>query len=91
MVEIRLDESLSVVMNAGTEKPCAYSVHYDGKEIVQYETSGDPRTVGGRIGLRNIIHRRVPDDRYDKEGIGERLSAAIADQEAELTEELGPR
>lgn len=90
MVEIRVDESLSVVITTGTEKPCAYSVRYDDEEIVRYEPSGDPRTAGGRLGLRNVVYRRVPDDRYDKEDIGEQLAARIAEQ-TELTEELGPR
>lgn len=89
MVVIDIDESLSVTVTAGTEKPCAYAVIYREEEITRYETSADPRTIGGRIGLRNIVCRRVPD--YDRAVVDEKLSVEISDHAEALTEELGAR
>ena len=89
VVVIDLDESLSVSMTAGTSKPCAYAVVHEGEEVARYETSADPRTTGGRVGLRNVVCKRVPD--YDKAVVDERLSAGIAEHTEELTEEFGPR
>lgn len=89
VVVINLDESLSVQMTTGTSKPCSYTVVYEGAEVVQYETSVDPRTAGGRVGLRNVVCQRVPN--YDKAVVDEELSAGIAEYEDALTEEFGPR
>lgn len=88
MVVIDLDESLSVEMTSGTPKPCKYTVVYEGEEITQYETSADPRTAGGRLGLRNIIAKHVP---WEKEVVDETLSAGIPEHAEALTEEFGPR
>jgi hypothetical protein len=89
MVVIALDDSLSVEMTTGTSKPCRYTVVYENEEITQYETSADPRTAGGRVGLRNIIAKHVPN--WEKEAIDETLSAGISAHAEALTEEFGPR
>lgn len=89
MVVIDIDESLSVTVTAGEAKPCAYAVVYRDEEITQYETSADPRTIGGRIGLRNVVCQRIPD--YDRAVIEEKLSVEISEHTDALTEELGAR
>lgn len=89
MVVLTVDESLSVTVTAGTSKPCAYVVAHEDEEIARYETSADPRTLGGRVGLRNIICRRLPN--YEKTTVDETLSTRIAEHTTALTEELGPR
>lgn len=89
VVVVGLDESLSVELTAGTTKPCAYTVVYEDEEIAQYETSADPRTIGGRVSLRNVICRRVPD--REKSEVDTTLSVEIETYAAELAEEFGPR
>lgn len=89
VVVIDLDESLSVTMTTGTSKPCSYTIIYQGEEVAQYETSADPRTTGGRVGLRNIVCRRVPN--YDKAVVDEQLTTSIAEHAEALTEEFGSR
>lgn len=89
MVAVDLDESLSVVVEPGESKPCAYAVVHDGEEVARYETSADPRTTAGRIGLRNVVCRHAPG--YDKSAVGEELSAAFSEHEDALAEELGTR
>jgi hypothetical protein len=89
MVVIDVDESLSVTLTMGTSKPCSYTVVYEDEEVTQYETSADPRTAGGRVGLRNVICNRVPD--RDKTVIDEKLSAEISEHAEALAEEFGPR
>lgn len=76
-------------MTMGTSKPCRYTVVYEDEEITQYETSADPRTAGGRVGLRNIIAKHVPN--WEKEEVDKTLSAKISENAEALTEELGPR
>lgn len=89
MVVIDLDDSLSVEMTTGTSKPCRYTVVYEGEEVTQYETSADPRTAGGRIGLRNIIAKHVPN--WEKNVVDETLSVEISEHTEDLSEEFGPR
>ena len=89
VVELVLTESLSVRLTAGTSKPCAYEVVHEGETVASYETSADPRTTGGRVGVRNVVCRHVP--AAEKATVEERLAAAVSDREADLTEELGPR
>ncbi len=89
VVAIDIDESLAVTMTEGASKPCAYTIVYKGEEVTQYETSADPRTIGGRIGLRNVICKRVPD--YEKAAIDEALSEEIPKHTERLTEALGPQ
>ena len=89
MVVIDVDESLSVEMTTGTSKSCSYTVVSEDEEVTQYETSADPRTAGGRVGLRNIIAKHVPN--WEKKVIDEKLSAEISDHEKALAEEFGPR
>lgn len=84
-----LDESLSVMVTGASSNTVAYTVVHEGEEVARYETSADPRTIGGRIGLRNVVCRHVPD--ADKEAVEERLTTAFADREDELADELGPR
>lgn len=89
MVDIDLDDSLSVTVSATPSDACAYTIVYDGEELTQYETSADPRTIGGQIGLRNVVCRHVPS--YDKSEIEKRLAAEVSNHERALVEELGRR
>ena len=89
VVVIDLDGSLSVEMTTGTSKSCSYTVVYEDEEVTQYETSADPRTAGGRVGLRNIIAKHVPN--WEKEVVDETLSAGMSEHAEALTEEFGPR
>lgn len=77
------------MVTEGTTKPCAYTVVYDGDERTRYETSADPRTIGGVISCRNVVCKHVSD--YDKETVGEQIETAFNEHEAALIEELGPR
>ncbi len=89
MVSITLTESIVVEMTAGETKPCKYVIFHDGERISQYETSADPRTAGGQVGLRNIIYRHVSD--VDKDEIAEQVSNGISNSEAAISEEFGSR
>ena len=89
MVVIDLDESLSVELTAGREKPCAYAVLHEGREVATYETSADPRTAGGRVGLRNVICRQVPG--REKAAMEGALEEALEEHDEALVEEFGPR
>ena len=62
---------------------------HDGEQVAQYETSADPRTAGGRVGLRNIVCRHVSD--VDKNAIDERLSTEISQNTEALLNEFGSR
>lgn len=87
MVVIDLDDSLSVEMTTGASKPCSYTVVYEGEEVAQYETSADPRTAGGCVGLRNVVCRHVDD--YDKATVNEQLSTEISAHAEALFKEFG--
>ncbi len=76
-------------MTIGVSKPCRYTVIYEGEEVVQYETSADPRTAGGRVGLRNIICRHMAD--YDKVMVNEQLSTEISEHVEAVANEFGPK
>ena len=89
MVVIELEQSISVEMTTGDSKPCKYTVMHDGEQVAQYETSADPRTAGGRVGLRNIVCRHVSD--VDKNAIDERLSTEISQNTEALLNEFGSR
>lgn len=89
MVVIELEESIAVEMTTGDSKPCKYTVMHDGEQVSQYETSADPRTAGGRVGLRNIVCRHVSG--VDKNAIDERLSAEISKNAEALSNEFGAR
>lgn len=75
VVEIDLGESLPVVVTAGEAKPCRYVVVHEGDAVTSYETSADPRTAGGRIGLRNVVCRHVPE--LEKAVVADRLADGI--------------
>ncbi|GAA0251087.1 hypothetical protein ACFFQF_22255 [Haladaptatus pallidirubidus] len=89
MVVIELEESIFVEMTTGDSKPCNYTIMHDGEQVAQYETSADPRTAGGRVGLRNIVCRHVSD--VDKNAIDERLSIEISQNAEALSNEFGSR
>lgn len=89
MVVIELEKSIFVEMTTGDSKPCKYTVMHDGEQVAQYETSADPRTAGGRVGLRNIVCRHVSD--VDKNAIDERLSTEISQNTEALLNEFGSR
>lgn len=89
MVVVELEESISVEMTTGDSKPCKYAVIYEGEQVAQYETSADPQTAGGRVGLRNIICRHVSG--VDKNAIDERLSTEISKNAEALSNEFGSR
>ena len=89
MVVLEVDGSLSVAVTRAAERRCAYAVVYEGEEVARYETSADPRTTGGRVGLRNVVCTNVPD--YEKAAVGERLAVAVDENAGELAEELGSR
>lgn len=89
MVEIELSEGVSVRLMRGESKPCRYVVVHGGEAVADYETSADPRTAGGRIGLRNVVCRHVPE--LDKQEAEDRLAAGLDAHEAALAEEFGPR
>ncbi len=76
-------------MTTGASKPCRYTVIYEGKEVAQYETSADPRTAGGRVGLRNVVCRHVED--YDKGMVNEQLSTEISEHAEAVAKEFGSR
>ena len=86
VVVVELDESISVELMSGDSKPCSYTVIHEGEQVAQYETSADPRTAGGRIGLRNIICRHV--SCVEKNAINEQLSTAISKNAEALSNEL---
>jgi hypothetical protein len=71
VVELELDEQVSVSVEIGTEKPCAYAVLSDGEEVARYETSADIRKPAGRVGVRNVVFRHVSG--YEKAEIETRL------------------
>ncbi|ELY98552.1 hypothetical protein [Natrialba aegyptia] len=89
MVVVELKGSISVEMTTGDSKPCKYTVMYEGEQVAQYETSADPRTTGGRIGLRNIVCRHVSG--VDKNAIDEWLSTEISQNAEALSNEFGTR
>ncbi len=89
MVVIELEGSVSVEMTTGDSKPCKYTVMCEGEQVAQYETSADPRTAGGRVGLRNIVCRHVSG--VDKNAIDERLSTEISQNAEALSNEFGSR
>lgn len=80
---------MSVEMTIGTSKPCRYTVIYEGEDVAQYETSADPRTAGGRVGLRNVICRHVAE--YDKAMVNRQLSTEISEHAEAVANEFGPR
>ena len=86
VVVVELDESISVELTSGDSKPCSYTVIHEGKQVAQYETSADPRTAGGRVGLRNIICRHVTD--VEKNAINDQLSTEISKNTEALSNEL---
>ena len=89
MVVLELDDSLSVTIARNPPDRCVYTVIHGGEEVARYETSADPRTAGGRVGLRNVVRRNVPG--YGKSAIEGLLAAEIEERADELAEELGPR
>ena len=89
MVVVELDESISVELMSGDSKPCSYTVIHKGEQVAQYETSADPRTAGGRVGLRNIICRHVSG--VEKNAINEQLSTELSKKAEALSKEFGSR
>jgi len=89
MVELTVDQSLSVTVTRNQSDRCVYTIVFEGDEVVQYDTSADPRTDGGRIGLRNVIRRNVPG--YETSVIDSRLIAEIETNAEALMDELGTR
>ncbi|WP_231189547.1 hypothetical protein [Haladaptatus sp. DYF46] len=87
MVVVELEKSIAVEMTTGDSKPCKYTVMHDGEQVAEYETSADPRTAGGRVGLRNIVCRHVSD--VNKNVIDERLSTEISQSAEALSNEFG--
>ncbi|MFC7192728.1 hypothetical protein [Halocatena marina] len=86
VVVVELDGSISVELTSGDSKPCSYTVIHEGEQVAQYETSADPRTAGGRIGLRNIICRHVSG--VEKSAINDQLSTEISKNAEALSNEL---
>ncbi|RRJ34071.1 hypothetical protein EIK79_00810 [Halocatena pleomorpha] len=89
MIIIELEESIFVEMTTGDSKPCKYTIMHDGEQVAQYETSADPRTAGGRVGLRNIVCRHISS--VDKDAIDERLSTEISKNAEPLSNEFGSK
>lgn len=89
MVVLELDDSLSVTVVRGEGDRCVYTVVRDGEQYAQYDTSADPRTTAGQVGLRNVIRRNVAG--YEKSDVSERLQSALDERAAALTDELGER
>ncbi len=89
VVSIELTGSIVVEMTTGESKPCKYVIFHEGERISQYETSADPRTAGGHVGLRNIIYRHTSD--IDKNDISSQLSEEISNNVEAITNEFGSR
>ncbi|WP_440767156.1 hypothetical protein [Natronorubrum sp. DTA7] len=81
-VELKITESVSVVVEIGTEKAYSYTVISQGKEVVAYETSADIRNPAGRIGVRNVVFRNVDD--CSKEAAEESIQNELARNKEDL-------
>lgn len=85
VVHLDLGSDVSVVVDSGVEKACAYTIYSGSEEIVSYETSADVRAPAGLMSLRNIVYRRV--DGVEKATIEARLEAAV-DRHADAIDEV---
>lgn len=89
MVEVELDEELSIEIEPGVERLYRLSVIYDETEIVSYEAATDLRTIAGRIILRNVINRHLPE--YEKAELETLLEAELERNDAAITRTLERR
>lgn len=87
VIELDLDEAVSVRMREGDSLPYEYLVVHDGEVVTGYESSAHPLTPGARVGVRNLVCRWVPD--REKDAVEETLAAAIEANEAAVTDRFG--
>jgi hypothetical protein len=81
-VELKINESVVVVIEIGTEKAYSYTVISEGEEVATYETSADIRNPAGEIGVRNVVFRNVDD--CSKEEAEKSIQEELARNEGDL-------
>ncbi|WP_254810710.1 hypothetical protein [Natronosalvus amylolyticus] len=75
MVELKIADDVTVVVESGEKKSYSYTVLSGGQEVISYETSADVRKPAGKVGLRNVIYRQVSG--LDKQAIEIALDTAV--------------
>jgi hypothetical protein len=85
-VELKINESVTVVIEIGTEKAYSYTVISEDEVVVTYETSADIRNPAGQIGVRNVVFRNVTD--CSKEEAEKSIQEELARNEEALNDFL---